>query len=401
MPVSPAARPDAIRRHNLALVLDHIHRDGALTRAELTQRLGVSRSTVGALVGDLIELGLVDEVVPVGGSGVGRPSHVVAPHGAGPYVVAVDIDVTQVVTAAVGIGGDVLARRVVVTGADASSAENLAGVVTESLHEVSAASGRAARPLAVGVSVPGTVHRITGQVAVAPNLDWHNVGFGAILADRLPAGMQVRMANDADVAALAEHRRGSARGVDEFVFLLGRVGVGAGVITNGRPLRGRDGYAGEIGHNVVDTNGPPCHCGKRGCVETYVGEGALLRLAGRDVPPSEEATSAVFADARAGDPVALAAVRGVAESLGRSIASLVNTLNPQCAVLGGYLSELLDIAREDIERSLFEHTLEAHGGDIELLQPYFGGDAALLGAAELAFAELLADPLVVAPALLG
>src|SRR5690349_12371263 len=104
MPVSPAARPDAIRRHNLALLLDQIHRDGALTRAELTQRLRVSRSTVGALVGDLIELGLVDEVVPVGGSGVGRPSHVVGPHAAGPYVVAVDIDVTHVVTAAVGIG---------------------------------------------------------------------------------------------------------------------------------------------------------------------------------------------------------------------------------------------------------------------------------------------------------
>ncbi len=121
MPVAPAARPDAIRRHNLALVLDHIHRDGALTRAELTQRLEVSRSTMGALVADLIDLGLVDEIVPSGGSGVGRPSHVVGPHRDGPYVVAVDVDVTQVVTAAVGIGGTVLARHVVTTGADASA----------------------------------------------------------------------------------------------------------------------------------------------------------------------------------------------------------------------------------------------------------------------------------------
>jgi predicted NBD/HSP70 family sugar kinase len=401
MPVSPAARPDAIRRHNLALVLDQIHRDGALTRAELTQRLRVSRSTVGALVGDLIELGLVDEVVPVGGSGVGRPSHVVGPHASGPYVVAVDIDVTQVVTAAVGIGGNVLARRVVITGAEASGAENLAGVIAESLAEVAEASGRSMPPLGIGVSVPGTVNQVTGQVAVAPNLDWHDVSFGAMLADRLPAQLRVTVANDADVAALAEHRRGGARGIDEFVFLLGRVGVGAGVITNGRPLRGRDGYAGEIGHNVVDTNGPPCHCGKRGCVETYVGEGALLRLAGRSQPPSEEATSAVFADARAGDETALTAVREVAESLGRTLAGLVNILNPQCASLGGYLSELLDIARADIERTLFEYTLEAHGGDVELIHPVFGADAALLGAAEMAFAELLADPLTVAPALLG
>lgn len=400
MSVSPAARPDAIRRHNLALVLDQIHRDGALTRAELTQRLRVSRSTVGALVGDLIELGLVDEVVPVGGSGVGRPSHVVGPHASGPYVVAVDIDVTQVVTAAVGIGGDVLARRVVVTGAEASGAESLADVIGTSLAEVAAASSRSLPPLGIGVSVPGTVHYVTGQVAVAPNLDWHDVAFGSMLAERLPAGLRVTVANDADVAALAEHRRGAARGVDEFVFLLGRVGVGAGVITNGRALRGRDGYAGEIGHNVVDPNGPPCHCGKHGCVETYIGEGALLRLAGRALPPSDEATAAVFADARSGDQSALSAVREVAESLGRTIASLVNTLNPQCAVLGGYLSELLDIARPDIEHALFEYTLEAHGGYVELIQPVFGADAALFGAAEMAFADLLADPLIVAPGLL-
>jgi predicted NBD/HSP70 family sugar kinase len=306
-----------------------------------------------------------------------------------------------VVTAAVGIGGNVLARRVVITGAEASGAENLAGVIAESLAEVAEASGRSMPPLGIGVSVPGTVNQVTGQVAVAPNLDWHDVSFGAMLADRLPAQLRVTVANDADVAALAEHRRGGARGIDEFVFLLGRVGVGAGVITNGRPLRGRDGYAGEIGHNVVDTNGPPCHCGKRGCVETYVGEGALLRLAGRSQPPSEEATSAVFADARAGDETALTAVREVAESLGRTLAGLVNILNPQCALLGGYLSELLDIARADIERTLFEYTLEAHGGDVELIHPVFGADAALLGAAEMAFAELLADPLTVAPALLG
>ena len=314
---------------------------------------------------------------------------------------AVDVDVSQVVTAAVGIGGDVLARQVVVTGADACGAENLVDVVAESLTAVAAATDRPRPPLAMGVSVPGTVNQRTGQVAVAPNLDWHDVAFGAMLAEQLPAPLRVTVANDADVAALAEHRRGAARGVDEFVFLLGRVGVGAGIITSGRPLRGRDGYAGEIGHNVVDTKGPPCHCGKRGCVETYIGEGALLRLAGRAQPPTDEATAAVFTDARAGQKAALRAVRAVAESLGRAIGSLVNTLNPQCAVLGGYLSELLDIARPDIERALFEHTLEAHGGYVELVQPSFGADSALLGAAEMAFAELLADPLGVAAPLLG
>jgi predicted NBD/HSP70 family sugar kinase len=399
MTSSAAARPDAIRRHNLALVLDHIHRDGALTRAQLTQRLAVSRSTMGALVADLMELGLVEELVPSGGSGVGRPSHVVGPHAAGPYVVAVDVDVTQVITAAVGIGGTMLARTVVDTGVDVSTPENVADVVAESLREVSAETGRALYPLGVGVSVPGTVDRFTGHVAVAPNLEWHDVAFGDILARRLPAAMTVAVANDADLAVLAEHRRGRARGIDDVVFLLGRVGIGAGIIANGRPLHGHDGYAGEIGHNVVDANGPACHCGKHGCVETYVGEGALLRLAGRSQPPTDEATAAVFADARRGDEAALGAVRQVAESLGRAIASLVNTLNPQCVMLGGYLSELLDIGRAEVELALKEFALEAPGREVALIGPTFGADTALLGAAELAYAELLADPLTVAGAL--
>jgi predicted NBD/HSP70 family sugar kinase len=393
MPASPAARPDAIRRHNLSLVLDHIHRDGALTRAQLTQRLEVSRSTMGALVADLIELGLVDEVVPTGGSGVGRPSHVVGPHASGPYVVAVDIDVTQVVTAAVGIGGALLARHVVPTGADASSPGQVAGIVAESVEQVSKDTARNRPPLGIGISLPGTVDRWSGRVAVAPNLEWHDVAFGALLGQLLPSGMRVSVGNDADVAVLAEHRRGGVRDVDDVVFLLGRIGVGAGIISGGRPLRGFDGYAGEIGHNVVDETGPACHCGKSGCVETYIGERALLRLAGRPEPPNDEVTAAIFADARRGDVAALAAVRGVSESLGRALASLVNTLNPQRVMLGGYLSELLDIARPDIELALKEYALDAPGRNVQLMHPSFGADSALLGAAELAFAELLADPL--------
>jgi predicted NBD/HSP70 family sugar kinase len=390
---SPAARPDAIRRHNLSLVLDHIHRDGALTRAELTHRLEVSRSTMGALVADLIELGLVEEVVPTGGSGVGRPSHVVAPHAGGPYVVAVDIDVTQVVTAAVGIGGTVLAREVLPAGSEITDPAATAARVADLVCRVGDASGRPGAPVAVGVSIPGTIDRLSQRVAVAPNLEWRDVAFGELLTRRLPWCIDVFVGNDADYAVLAEHRRGGSRQVDDVVFLLGRVGVGAGIIAGGRPLHGRDGHAGEIGHNVVDPNGPACHCGKQGCVETYIGEGALLRFAGRPQPPNEESTAAVFADARSGDAAAVGAVREVAEALGRAIANLVNTLNPELIMLGGFLAEVLDLARPEIEAALLRYALAAPGATVQLAAPAFGSDSALLGAAEVAFAALLGDPL--------
>ncbi len=286
MPRVPAARPDAIRRHNLGLLLSQVHRDGELTRAELTSRLNLSRSTIGAVVADLTELGILDERVPNGGDRAGRPSHVVGPRPDGPNAFAVDVDITHVTAAAVGIGGHVFARQEVATYPYPSSASSIARHVIDAVHALGAQVGNGTWPVGIGVSIPGTVDRHNGTVEFAPNLNWRHEPFGTMLAALAPAGLPVIIGNDADLAVVAEHQHGSARDCDDVVFLMGRIGVGAGIIVNGLPLRGHDGHAGEVGHNVVDASGPKCHCGKRGCVETYVGEVALLRLAGRRGTPS-------------------------------------------------------------------------------------------------------------------
>ena len=386
---SPAARPDAIRRHNLALILGHVHRDGELTRAELTQRLGVSRSTIGALVTDLMRLGLVEERVPTGGSRVGRPSHLVGPHTNGPFVVAVDVDVPDVTSAAVVIGGTVIARRTVPTATNPASPEWVADLVATTVAELRRDVGRPV--LGVGLSVPGTVDKRSRTVGVAPNLAWRDARLGDLLAERLGPEVSVSIGNDADLSVLAEHGRGSGRGCTDVVYLIGRMGVGAGLIVNDAPLLGRDGRAGEIGHNVVAESGPECHCGKRGCLETFIGDQALLSMAGRDGPPTEKNVEAVFAAARSGDETALAAVRTVAGWLGQAVGNLVNTLNPQRVILGGSLSAVLELARPEIEEAL-EHYAFDPTHPVELTLPTFGVDSALLGAAELAFVDLLEDP---------
>jgi predicted NBD/HSP70 family sugar kinase len=387
-----AARPDAIRRHNLGLILGHVHRDGPLTRADLTQRLGVSRSTVGALVADLSQLGLLEESVPVGGEGVGRPSHVVGPHPRGPLAIGVDVAITHVTSAAVSIGGLVLSRETVITGGHRLTPEQAADLVAAAVGRLTASLGRPV--LGVGVSVPGTVDRNTRTVGAAPNLDWQDVRLGDLLDERLGPGAPVAVGNDADLSVLVELGRGSARGCHDVVYLIGRIGIGAGIVVNGVPLGGRDGRAGEVGHNVVQTDGPPCHCGKRGCLETIIGDAALLALAGRDVEPTDEHVAAVFADARAGDQRALGAVRVVAEWVGHALGDLVNTLNPQRVILGGSLANVLEIARADVEHALEQYAFDP-GHPVELVVPRFGADSALLGAAELAFAGLLEDPYVV------
>jgi predicted NBD/HSP70 family sugar kinase len=394
VPSQPAARPDAIRRHNLGLLLSQVHLDGALTRAELTQRLGLSRSTIGALVADLTDLGLVEESVPSGGARAGRPSHVVGPHPDAPYAIAVDVDIAHVTVAAVGIGGRVLERLDVPLDPAPAAPQVVARHIVESLPKLHMAVGGTGCPVGIGVSIPGTVDRRTGTVGFAPNLQWRNEKFGAMLAELASPALPVTIGNDADFSVLAEHTRGSGRGFDDVVFVIGRVGVGAGIIVNGSPLRGHDGHAGEIGHNVVDVSGPRCHCGKRGCLETLIGESALLKLAGRRQAPTAARVQAVIADAQAGQERAAAAVRAVAESLGRGLATMVNLLNPQRVILGGSLADVLAFAHAEVSKALDSYAMDAPGQTVQLCQPALGVDSALLGAAEVAFARLMADPLL-------
>ena len=384
-------RPDEIRQHNLSLVLSHVHRDGALTRAELTQRLHLSRSTVGTLVGDLAQLGLVEEVVPSGGERVGRPSHVVAPHAQGPYAVGVDVDIAHVTVAAIGLGGSISSREVIPTEREVSPAQ-LVGLIADALPRLHAGVGSSGRVCGVGVSVPGTVDLQTGRVGVAPNLGWEDVPLGDLLRDVVPEDAPVVIGNDADLAVLAEHQRGNARDCDDVVFLIGRIGVGAGIIINGIPVHGRDGHAGEIGHNVLDPGGPLCHCGKRGCIETFLGESALLELAGRRPPRTDAKVAALFEDARNGDDRALGAITAIAEPLGRAIANLLNTLNPERVVLGGSLGDVLELARPEVEAAVERYAFGLSQPCVELVLPAFGTDSALLGAGEVAFTALLADP---------
>jgi predicted NBD/HSP70 family sugar kinase len=390
--------PYAVRRHNLALVLEHVHRDGELSRAELTQRLGLNRSTVGALVAELTDLGVLDEHVPTSAVRAGRPSHVVGPRTDGPYVFGVDVDVDHLSAAAVGVAGRLLTDRAVVAHPRGKPPETVADNLVAAVEKVRADVPARAWPVGVGVSVPGVVSWRTGTVAFAPNLRWRGVPFGALLAARLPHGLSAVVGNDADLAVRAEHLRGSARDIDDAIYLMGRIGVGAGIIADGKPLRGHDGHAGEVGHSVVDPAGARCHCGKHGCAETYIGDAALLKLAGRRGRPTARNVAAVFADAQAGDEEAQAAVRAVGDGIGRVLATLVNTLNPQCVILGGSLASVFALAPRQVERALHANSMPRGVRGPRLCPPELGDDSPLLGSAELAFAPLLSDPAAVAAA---
>ena len=185
------------------------------------------------------------------------------------------------------------------------------------------------------MAVAGVVRRSDGLVSMAPNLGWVDVPLGARLARALATAIPIAVVNDADAGVLGESRRGAAIGVDDVLYVSGEVGVGGGMIVDGRLLTGVAGFAGEIGHMTVNPDGHPCRCGSVGCWETEVGEGRLLALAGYPADAGRAGIDAVLREAEAGSETAIAALAHVGRWLGIGLGGIVNILNPRLVILGG------------------------------------------------------------------
>ncbi|MBC9732869.1 ROK family protein [Nocardioides marmotae] len=377
-----------MRRHNLGTMLRHVHGAGQVSRAQLTALMGLNRSTIADLVLELVSLGVVEQTVPTAArSGAGRPSAGVRLAEVGPYVIAVDLGVDRAVVARVALGGEVVERATAPIPSGGGEAWQVGSTVAGLIRRVVEGAPAAAPLLGVGISVPGLVRRSDGLVRLAPNLEWQDVSFGSIVLAALGVDVPVQLANDADLGALAEHRRGAGVGIDDLIYISGNVGVGAGVITGGVRLEGAGGYAGEVGHLPFAPEGRLCHCGNVGCWETEVGAHAIAEAIG--CPESEVVTLGDVLDAYAGPPSAL---RATGTALGHGLAAIVNAFNPRLVVLGGYLSSLYALVRREVDDALAERALPAPLESVTLALPGLGSDSVLLGAAEIALEPLFADP---------
>ncbi|TYB43673.1 ROK family transcriptional regulator [Actinomadura chibensis] len=387
-----------IRRHNLGTLLRFVHLRGPASRAVLAESLGLNRSTIMALTADLTAAGLVREELPRGpGRRAGRPSLVVRPESTRVYVLAFEVGVDRLVVARVGLGGVVLDRREGVRARDSDPAD-LLGVLVAGARSLVRKAERDAVCVGASVGFPGTVRRSDDMIMFGPNLDVGDLRLGDALSRRLGLGIPVSVCNDANLGALAEHERGAGVGCDNLIYLHGDVGVGGGIIAHGRLLGGDEGYGGEIGHMIVNPGGRPCACGSNGCLEAEVGERTLLRHAGREEVPGQAGRDAVrdiVAAADAGDIAAREALQRVGKWLGLGVANLVNVFNPGMVVFGGTLRDIYLGSAAQIRSVLATGALAAPREKVKLRTAALGDDTTLVGAAEFAFAEVLADPLQV------
>ena len=383
-------RSETVRRSNLSAIVRELHDRGALSRSELVARTGLTRSAIRGLIGEFVAADLVIEEPGAPDGAPGRPSPIVRPRSESAVVLALEISVDSLGAAVVGLGGEVLAH------VRADRPRGHLGV-DDIVADLVALATPLTRPhldalIAIGVGVVGVVRRSDGCVSTAPNLGWRDVPLGERIARAFGSEHPVYVANEADLGALVELRRGAAYGADDVLFIQGEVGVGGGIIVDGQPLTGAAGFAGEIGHMPVNVDGVACQCGSIGCWETEIGEGALLARAGRPALGGRKAVDSVIADAAAGNTVALAAIDEVGRSLGRGMASLVNILNPRVVVLGGLFSRLYPFFSGQLEQQLDRYGLAAPRALVRIAPAHLGMEAPLLGAAELAFEPFLADP---------
>jgi predicted NBD/HSP70 family sugar kinase len=380
------ANLETVRRRNLGTLLRYVHIRGATSRAELTGRLGLNRSTIGALTADLAAAGLVTEAVPARNHGAGRPSLVVQPCSARVFAYAFSVEVDRLRAARVGLGGVVLERGDLPRPPGVPLPEALVPLAALA-HELRRDVPGDALCVGTGVAVAGVLRQADGTLAMSPRAA-EAVSQARLGDDRAPLVGDV-----ADLAALAEHVRGAATGLRNVIYLHGDASIGGGIIAGGRRVTGHGGHGGEVGHMVVNPRGQPCWCGSRGCWETEVGERALLRHAGRDCATGRDAVLAVVDAAARGDRTARAAVQYVADWLGFGVANLVNIVNPEAVLFGGTLRSVYLAGAAQVRDRLDGMALRACREHVRLRTPVLGDDAPLLGAAELAFERLLRDPL--------
>ena len=387
-PASYAERTaaDGVRQRNLARILRLVHLDGPLSRATLTEATGLNRSTIADLVGELAREGLVQERAPDPSRRVGRPSPVVE---AAPGVVAIGVnpEVDAVTLAAIGLDRSIPLRTRIEVSHLVTPAETAAMIATQ-LATWRSEGLADARIIGVGLAVPGLVRAADGLVRNAPHLRWVDSPVRDLVAEATGAATVV--GNDAMLGAVAEHLFGAARGIDDVVYLNGGAsGIGGGLIIGGMPVPGAGGYAGEFGQNRPGIAAASDRRAGDGVLEDEVSRARLLaavELLSADEPTLADALRASTSVTAAEE---LARQRRI---LATALGNAVNVLNPSVVVLGGFLATLAEHDLDGLVEAVARQAMPASMEGLSIRTAVLAEDRLLIGAAELAFAELLRDP---------
>jgi predicted NBD/HSP70 family sugar kinase len=382
-PGSGSGSLSSLREFNRLRIVDFLRTNGTASRAELARRTGLSRSTVSTLVADLQRRGLVVERAGqfAGEGQPGRPAALLELDPSAASAVGLDFDHDKVRVAVSDLSRSVLAEASAPFDVDhdATGSLELAATLIEQVLAESEVDRE--RVLGVGIALAGPIDHDRGALHPSDVLPgWADINAARELEKRVETPCYVD--NDANLGALAEVTLGAGRNARFAAFLSISSGIGAGIVVDGRPYHGHRGTAGEIGHVVVDPQGPICRCGNRGCLETLASAPALLRLV--QASREEELTVKRMIElAREGDAGCKRAIADAGQVVGGVVAGMVNLFSPEMVVIGGDLGEAGDLLLDSLRDAVRRDALPAAASGLKIVAGELGERANLLGALAL------------------
>ncbi|MFC8127187.1 ROK family protein [Streptomyces sp. NPDC057302] len=391
----------SLRRTNLGLVLRLLRDAGPRPRTQIAAETGLPKATITNLVAELMERGLIREGETARDGTVGRPSRTVEVDGRSICGIGLEISADYVFLIALDLRGEVTAEHRVALDARTDGPAEVLDRAAEAIESVCLTlRGRGAQAVAVTVAAPGVIQRDSGTVSYAPNIGWRNVDVTGGLRTRLgPKFPPVRLENDAKLGAIAEYLIASAADIHDLIYVTGETGIGGGIITDGRLLRGSAGFAGEIGHMRLNSAGKTCACGRQGCWETMVGLDAFLDHAAAPDDPVRDATVDLehrLAELRRraddGDPATMAALEHIIDGLGLGLGALADLLNPRAVVLGGYFTLFGDHLIDRVQSDLGRRVMAPDAGGCTVMVSTLGFSAAARGGAYMSLDLVYQDP---------
>jgi predicted NBD/HSP70 family sugar kinase len=376
-----------VRATNTAAVLRYVRTNAPCSRADIAAATGLHKTSVSSIVADLIDRRLLREV-GMTENRVGRPATMLVPDGEPYATIGLEVGTDELTALAVDLSGArLLSWRRAFTGAFTPPGHAVATIAALAARAAARVARAGRQVLALTVGVPGMVDG-GGKVRLSSGLGWRDVDLrrDLTIALRRPS-YPVVVDSDANLAVQAEHRYGTYAGVADLVFLTGGARIGAGVITDGRLLRGSRGFTGELGHLPVIPDGPACPCGRLGCLQTAAGIPALIR---RALPDTEDdiATSdlgpeidEIVRRARVKDATTLTALADAGRWLGHGASILANVVNPELVIVGGHYTALAEWLLPHAEAELRLRSLAPDAGGCRIVPASLAHEAVTLGSA--------------------
>jgi glucokinase-like ROK family protein len=391
-----------LRRINLSAIMNHIREEAPVSRTDLAVTTGLNKTTVSSLVNELILDEFVREVGIKSGE-IGRPRVMLSINPKAGFILSAEIGVDFILVIATDFEPKVVYqfRQELTLNEEVEVVINKLIELIQGAVEFCEAQGEG-KLLGLAVGVPGLVDFTKGRLLFAPNLGWRDVPLQKILQNHFE-NIHITIDNEANMAALGEYYFGSAYKVDDFLYLSSGVGLGGGIVRQGRLFRGVKGMAGEIGHIIMDPDGILCGCGNRGCWETQASQKALFRYVKEMINAGAESLLKDVSDgdlkqlsvdkiveaAKLGDRVAIDALTRVAHHLAIGIASLINVLNPQLVVFGGILSAAWEFIKPVLDQDLQVRSLLWERQKTEVVLAKHQVNACVMGGVATVYQEII------------